>query len=97
MPDLAFATIDNEALGTVTGGFDWGRMVDSGNKWGDTGALIGGGVGGVAGAVAGGVGGAGVGAIPGAETGAWLGAAGGGAAGWLGGAGYDAYQQLRGK
>jgi len=92
-----FFAIDSDHLADVTGGFDWNRMVDNANRWGDTGALVGAGAGAVAGGVAGAVGGAGVGAIPGAETGSWIGAAAGGGAGWVGGAAYDAYKQWRGK
>jgi hypothetical protein len=98
-----FTTINPEQLADVAGGFDFGRMVDNGNRWGNTGALVGGGVGTVAGGVAGGVAGAaagGVGAVPGAvggaAAGAGIGAGIGGGLGWLGGAATDAWNQLRG-
>jgi len=84
---LAFDTIPSFDLDSVTGGFDWGRMVDNGNRYGTAGGLVGAGVGAGVGAVA-----AGVGAVPGAGIGGAI----GGAGGWIGGAGYDAYQQLRG-
>lgn len=83
----AFDTIPSFDLDSVTGGFDWGRMVDNGNRYGTAAGLVGAGVGAGVGSLA-----AGVGAVPGAG----IGGAAGGAGGWLAGAGYDAYQQLRG-
>ena len=85
---LAFDTIPSLDLDSVTGGFDWGRMVDNGNRYGTAGGFGGAGIGAGVGAIAGGP--------VGAATGAGLGGAIGGAGGWIGGAGYDAYQQLRG-
>ena len=84
-----FQSIDPSALDAVTGGFDWNRMVDNGNRYGTAGAIGGAAVGAAAAA------------IPSlgiaAPAGAGVGGAVGGALGWLGGAGYDAVQQLRGK
>jgi hypothetical protein len=82
------ASISAYELDQVTGGFDVNRMVDNGNRYaaavGTAGATVGGLVG-----------------IPGGPagmaTGAGIGFAAGGAVGWAGGAGYDAYKQLRGK
>jgi hypothetical protein len=98
-----FTTITSEQLADVAGGFDFTRMVDNANRWGNSGALVGGGVGTVAGGVAGGVTGAaagGVGAVPGAiggaAAGAGIGAGIGGGLGWLGGAVTDTWNQLRG-
>ncbi|MBL9018617.1 MAG: hypothetical protein JNL83_30805 [Myxococcales bacterium] len=93
---LPFPSIDNAALADVNGGFDVGRMVDNGNRYGGAGAALGGGVGAVVGGVAGAAAG-GVGALPGAATGAGVGGAIGGAAGWIGGAAADAWNQLRGR
>jgi hypothetical protein len=84
---LAFETIPSFDLNTVAGGFDWGRMVDNGNRYGTAGGFAGAGVGAAIGIPGG---------PPGMATGAGIGAAVGGAGGWVGGAGYDAYQQLRG-
>lgn len=100
-----FETINVAQLTDVNGGFDFTRMVDNGNRYGAAGAALGGGVGTVAGGVVGGVAAGGVsagvaalpGAAAGAATGAGIGAGVGGALGWLGGAGYDAVQQFRGK
>ena len=91
-----FPTIDTNSLDAVTGGFDFNRMVDNGNRYGTAGAIGGAGVGAVAGAVAGAPA-AGVGALPGAAIGAGVGGAIGGAAGWVGGAATDAWNQFRGR
>ncbi len=40
---LPFPSIDNHALADVNGGFDVGRMVDNGNRYGGAGAALGGG------------------------------------------------------
>ena len=93
---IPFPSIDDADLAAVTGGFDFGRMVDNGNRYGGAGAALGAGVGGVVGGVAGAAAG-GVGALPGAATGAGVGGAIGGAAGWVGGAATDAWNQLRGR
>jgi hypothetical protein len=89
-------SIDLSQLDAITGGFDFGRMVDNGNRYGTAGAIggsaVGAGVGAVAGAPAGGVG-----ALPGAAIGAGVGGAIGGAAGWVGGAATDAWNQFRGR
>ena len=84
---LPLQTIDSNQLADVLGGFDWGRMVDNGNRYGTAGAFLGGGAGLAIGSPGG---------PPGMGLGAGIGAAVGGVGGWLGGAGYDAYQQLRG-
>jgi hypothetical protein len=104
IPTDTFTSIDPSHLDSITGGFDFNRMVDNGNRWGTAGALTGGGVGAVAGGVAGGVAGAaagGVGAVPGAIGGAAaggaIGGAAGGALGFVGGAATDAWNQLRGR
>jgi hypothetical protein len=89
-------SIDFNQLDSVTGGFDVGRMVDNGNRYGTAGAIGGGAVGAGVGAVVGAPA-AGVGALPGAAIGAGVGGAIGGAAGWVGGAAADAWSQLRGK
>lgn len=91
-----FPSIDLHSLDSVTGGFDFGRMVDNGNRYGTAGALLGSGVGAGVGAVAGAPA-AGVGALPGAAIGAGVGGAAGGALGWVGGAATDAWNQLRGR
>jgi hypothetical protein len=88
MAALAFDTIPSFDLDSVSGGFDWGRMVDNGNRYGTAAGVLGAGVGAGAGALA-----AGVGAVPGAALGGTV----GGVGGWVGGAGYDAYQQLHGR
>jgi hypothetical protein len=75
-------------LDAVTGGFDWGRMVDNGNRYGTAGGLLGAGIGAGVGSLA-----AGVGAVPGAGAGGAI----GGVGGWVGGAAYDAYQQYKGR
>ena len=90
------ATLDLDQLDAVTGGFDFGRMVDNGNRYGTAGALVGGGVGAGVGAVVGAPA-AGVGALPGAAIGAGVGGAVGGAGGWIGGAATDAWNQLHGR
>jgi hypothetical protein len=92
----AFPSIDLNQLDAITGGFDFGRMTDNGNRYGTAGALVGAGVGAGVGAVAGAPA-AGVGALPGAAIGAGVGGAIGGAAGWVGGAATDAWNQLRGR
>ncbi|HEU0032223.1 MAG TPA: hypothetical protein VFQ53_16425 [Kofleriaceae bacterium] len=87
--DSPFQTLTTVDLDLVSGGkFDVNRMVDSGNRWGQAGAAIGGGVGLIAGAPGG---------PPGMATGAGIGAAIGGAGGWIGGAAGDAVNQLRGR
>jgi len=91
-----FQTLDISSLDAITGGFDFGRMVDNGNRYGGAGAAVGGGVGAGVGAVVGAPA-AGVGALPGAAIGAGVGGAVGGAAGWIGGAATDAWNQLRGR
>jgi hypothetical protein len=85
---LAFDSIPSLDLDAVTGGFDWGRMVDNGNRYGTAGGLVGAGVGAGVGSLA-----AGVGAVPGAGVGGAI----GGVGGWVGGAAYDAYQQYKGR
>jgi len=92
----AFSSIDLNQLDAITGGFDFGRMVDNGNRYGTAGALLGAGGGAAVGAVVGAPA-AGVGAIPGAAIGAGVGGAALGAAGWVGGAATDAWNQLRGR
>lgn len=92
----ALLSIDLDQLDNVTGGFDFGRMVDNGNRYGTAGAVVGSGVGAGVGAVVGAPAG-GVGALPGAAIGAGVGGAVGGTAGWVGGAATDAWNQLRGK
>jgi len=82
------ATIPAYDLDLVTGGFDWNRMVDNGNRYAAAVGTAGGAIGGLAGIPGG---------PAGMATGAGIGFAAGGAVGWAGGAGYDAYQQLRGK
>jgi hypothetical protein len=94
--DNTFATIDTEKLADVGGGFDFGRMVDNGNRYGTAGALLGGGAGAGVGAAVGGIPTAGIGALPGAAIGAGVGGAAGGALGWIGGAATDAWNQMRG-
>ena len=89
-------SIDFNSLDAVTGGFDFGRMVDNGNRYGTAGALLGAGGGAAVGAVVGAPA-AGVGALPGAAIGAGVGGAAGGAVGWVGGAATDAWNQLRGR
>ncbi|HEU0032222.1 MAG TPA: hypothetical protein VFQ53_16420 [Kofleriaceae bacterium] len=83
-----FQTLDTLELSIVNGGFDVNRMVDSGNRWGQAGAALGGGVGLLAGIPGG---------PPGMATTAGIGAAIGGAGGWIGGAAGDAINQVRGK
>ncbi len=92
----ALPSIDLNDLNAVTGGFDFGRMVDNGNRYGSAGALLGAGGGAAVGAVVGAPA-AGVGALPGAAIGAGIGGAALGAAGWVGGAAADAWSQLRGR
>ena len=92
----ALPSIDLNDLNAVTGGFDFGRMVDNGNRYGSAGALLGAGGGAAVGAVVGAPA-AGVGALPGAAIGAGVGGAALGAAGWVGGAAADAWSQLRGR
>jgi hypothetical protein len=82
-----FQTITSEQLANVSGGFDVNRMIDNANRWGNSGALVGGGVGTVAGGVADGVAGSAAGGV-----GAGL----GGGIGWLDGAISDTWNQLRG-
>jgi hypothetical protein len=93
----SFSSIDLDQLNAVTGGFDFGRMVDNGNRYGTAGALVGGGVGAGVGAAVGGIPTAGVGALPGAAIGAGVGGAVGGIGGFVGGAATDAWNQLRGR
>ena len=88
MAALVFDTIPSFDLDSVSGGFDWGRMVDNGNRYGTAGGLVGAGVGAGVGSLA-----AGVGAVPGAGVGGAV----GGVGGWVGGAAYDAYQQYKGR
>lgn len=98
-------TLTTEQLADVAGGFDFGRMVDNANRWGNAGALVGGGVGTVAGGVIGGVAAGGIsagtaaipGAIGGAAAGAGIGAGLVGGAGWVGGAVTDTWNQLSGR
>jgi hypothetical protein len=85
---LAFDTIPSFDLDAVAGGFDWGRMADNGNRWGTAAGFTGAGVGALVGIPGG---------PPGMATTAGIGGAIGGAGGWAAGAGYDAYQQLKGK
>jgi len=82
-------TLPSFDLDLVTGGkFDVNRMVDNGNRYAAAVGTAGATVGGLAGIPGG---------PAGMATGAGIGFAAGGALGWAGGAGYDAYQQLRGK
>ncbi|HEY0251067.1 MAG TPA: hypothetical protein VGC41_06045 [Kofleriaceae bacterium] len=84
----AIQTIDLRDLDLVTGGaFDWNRMVDNGNRYGTAVGFAGAGIGAAVGIPGG---------PAGMATGAGVGAGIGGAVGWVGGAGYDAYQQIRG-
>lgn len=82
------ATLSTFDLDQVTGGFDWNRMVDNGNRYAAAAGTVGATAGGLAGIPGG---------PAGMATGAGIGFAAGGAVGWAGGAGYDAYQQLKGK
>jgi hypothetical protein len=86
--EITLATVPAFDLDQVTGGFDWNRMVDNGNRYGAALGTAGATVGTLAGIPGG---------PAGMATGAGIGFAAGGAAGWAGGAGYDAYQQLKGK
>jgi hypothetical protein len=97
---MQLVTLDPNQLDIVCGGFNWNQMIDNGNRWGQAGAVAGGGVGLVAGGIIGGtLGTAGTplgtaaGAAVGAATGGGIGAILGGAAGFVGGAAYDAIKQ----
>jgi hypothetical protein len=93
----SFQSIDLTTLDSISGGkFDVNRMVDNGNRWGAAGAALGGGGGAVVGGVLGLPGGP-PGVAAGAATGAGIGAGLVGAAGWVGGAGVDAWNQVRGR
>ncbi len=110
--DTAFQRIDLGQLSDVNGGFDFGKMVDAGNNNVASGAKAGGAILGAGGAIAGGiaggtvagaptmglgaVGGVLAGAAAGGTAGAAAGSAIGGGLGWLGGAGGNAWSQLRG-
>jgi hypothetical protein len=86
--EITLATLSSHDLDQVTGGFDVNRMVDNGNRYAAAVGTAGATVGGLAGLPGG---------PAGMATGAGIGFTAGGALGWAGGAGYDAYKQLRGK
>ena len=97
---MQLVTLDPTQLDIVCGGFNWNQMIDNGNRWGQAGAIIGGGVGLVGGAAIGGAFGSALGPLgtaagiaTGGATGAGIGAALGGLGGFAGGAAYDAIKQ----
>lgn len=76
--NAGFPALSSEALASVAGGYRINDTIDNANRWGDTGALVGGGIG------------LAVGGPPGAAVGAVA----LGALGWLGGAIADSSHQV---
>jgi hypothetical protein len=108
--DTSFQTIAASQLTDISGGFDFGSMVNAGNANVASGATAGAALGGTGGAIAGGIAGGTVagaptmglgtvgGVLAGAAAGGTAGTAAGGAigggVGWIGGAAGNAWSQL---